>query len=203
MASRRQVSCGTLYAWHVCTLRFFQGLSTGKDRESAPNTSTVYVSSCRSSDRFLLSRLASVPGVAAQDGNAEIHRLVLVGKLKMFAAASLMEGRIPRTIFVGILTFALTTNFSSTRRRRHPVAQQGVQYVRCVSIPVKIQYHVAVPQLAPVLLQDYSMGEDSPEAKFAERDGNNDRSDTITHWACATREILYRIANGLDLKTGI
>lgn len=32
------------------------------------------------------------------------------------------------------------------------------------------------------------------------RDLNDYRSDTITHWSCATREILFRVANGLDLE---
>lgn len=31
------------------------------------------------------------------------------------------------------------------------------------------------------------------------RDLNDYRSGTIVHWACATREILFRVANGLDL----
>lgn len=39
--------------------------------------------------------------------------------------------------------------------------------------------------------------------KFKERDHNEDRSDIITHWACATRDILFRILRGLDLETRI
>ncbi|CAN0164374.1 unnamed protein product [Scytosiphon promiscuus] len=32
------------------------------------------------------------------------------------------------------------------------------------------------------------------------RDLNEYRSDAIVHWACATREVLFRVANGLDLE---
>lgn len=39
--------------------------------------------------------------------------------------------------------------------------------------------------------------------RFAQRDMNDERSDTITHWTCATREILFRVAEGLDLETGL
>ena len=33
-----------------------------------------------------------------------------------------------------------------------------------------------------------------------ERDTNNLRSEEILHWACATREILHRVVEGLDLN---
>lgn len=39
----------------------------------------------------------------------------------------------------------------------------------------------------------------SPEATVVRRDTNHFRSDEIVHWACATREVLYRIVEGLDL----
>lgn len=41
----------------------------------------------------------------------------------------------------------------------------------------------------------------SPENNVLRRDINVLRSDDIVHWACATREILYRIAEGLDLDS--
>ena len=41
------------------------------------------------------------------------------------------------------------------------------------------------------------------ELKLSIRDINDETSDTITHWACATREILYRVVNRLDLETGL
>lgn len=41
------------------------------------------------------------------------------------------------------------------------------------------------------------------EQRFARRDRNDEWSDTITHWACATREILFRVVQGLDLETGL
>lgn len=37
---------------------------------------------------------------------------------------------------------------------------------------------------------------------MADRDVNDETSNAITDWACATREILARIDEGLDLKTG-
>ena len=35
------------------------------------------------------------------------------------------------------------------------------------------------------------------------RDVNDETSDTITNWACATREVLYRIVEGIDLESGL
>lgn len=40
------------------------------------------------------------------------------------------------------------------------------------------------------------------EKYMADRDVNDETSDAISHWACATREILSRINEGLDLKAG-
>lgn len=40
------------------------------------------------------------------------------------------------------------------------------------------------------------------EKYMLDRDVNDETSDEITHWACATREILARINEGLDLETG-
>lgn len=40
-------------------------------------------------------------------------------------------------------------------------------------------------------------------AKAADRDRNDETSDTIIHWACATREILARVVEGLDPRTGL
>lgn len=41
------------------------------------------------------------------------------------------------------------------------------------------------------------------EAKLRARDVNDETSDTVTNWACATREILYRVVEGLDLDLGL
>lgn len=38
------------------------------------------------------------------------------------------------------------------------------------------------------------------EKTVLQRDTNDLRSADIVHWACATREILYRIVEGLDLE---
>ena len=35
------------------------------------------------------------------------------------------------------------------------------------------------------------------------RDINAETSDTITTWACATRETLFRVVNGIDLELGL
>ena len=51
--------------------------------------------------------------------------------------------------------------------------------------------------------QDLNVGKTLRQDKFKIRDGNDHRNDIITHWACATREILFRIMQGLDLETGI
>lgn len=40
------------------------------------------------------------------------------------------------------------------------------------------------------------------EKYMADRDVNDETSDAIGHWACATREILARMNEGLDLKVG-
>ena len=50
--------------------------------------------------------------------------------------------------------------------------------------------------------QNY-LKEQPTERKVENRDINDHTSDTITYWACATREILYRIVNRLDLETGL
>lgn len=36
-----------------------------------------------------------------------------------------------------------------------------------------------------------------------ERDVNDETSDTITTWACATREVLYRVVEGIALESGL
>lgn len=40
------------------------------------------------------------------------------------------------------------------------------------------------------------------EKYMKDRDVNDRKTDTITYWACATREILARIVDGRDLHTG-
>lgn len=40
------------------------------------------------------------------------------------------------------------------------------------------------------------------EEYMQDRDINDVKTDTIMHWSCATREILARLVDGLDLKTG-
>lgn len=40
----------------------------------------------------------------------------------------------------------------------------------------------------------------TPEKTALQRDTNYLRSDDVLHWACATREILYRIVEGLPLE---
>eukprot|EP00903_Cladosiphon_okamuranus_P007790 g7539.t1 len=42
-------------------------------------------------------------------------------------------------------------------------------------------------------------GENTAEKTVLKRDTNYIRSEEILHWACATREILYRVVEGLDL----
>ncbi|CAM9190329.1 unnamed protein product [Pylaiella littoralis] len=42
--------------------------------------------------------------------------------------------------------------------------------------------------------------ENGAETRLADRDTNDCRSYDVIHWACATREILYRVVNGLDLE---
>ena len=42
-------------------------------------------------------------------------------------------------------------------------------------------------------------GEMTTERTVLKRDTNYLRSDEILHWACATREILHRVAEGLPL----
>lgn len=37
------------------------------------------------------------------------------------------------------------------------------------------------------------------EDNLRTRDINSETSDTITNWACAARETLYRVVNGLDV----
>ncbi|CAM9189158.1 unnamed protein product [Pylaiella littoralis] len=46
-------------------------------------------------------------------------------------------------------------------------------------------------------------GNMSPDHRLEQRDKNDCRSFAITHWACATREILYKAEKGLDLQTGL
>ncbi|CAM9223281.1 unnamed protein product [Hapterophycus canaliculatus] len=46
-------------------------------------------------------------------------------------------------------------------------------------------------------------GERDAIHRFRSRDINDATSDTITHWSCAAREILFRVAHGLDLDTGL
>lgn len=36
-----------------------------------------------------------------------------------------------------------------------------------------------------------------------QRDINDETSDTITTWACATREVLFRVVEGMDLESGL
>jgi len=57
--------------------------------------------------------------------------------------------------------------------------------------------------VVPENTQDFNTGKTSPEEKFKKREGNDQKNDIITHWACATREILFRIAQGLDIETGL
>ncbi|CBJ32491.1 glycosyltransferase [Ectocarpus siliculosus] len=45
-------------------------------------------------------------------------------------------------------------------------------------------------------------GEMAAAKTVLRRDINNYRSDDIEHWACATREVLFRIVEGLDLEGG-
>lgn len=40
------------------------------------------------------------------------------------------------------------------------------------------------------------------EKGLAERDANDYTSDTITSWACATREIMSRVLEGFYVKVG-
>lgn len=40
------------------------------------------------------------------------------------------------------------------------------------------------------------------EEYMRNRDVNDRKTETITHWACATREILARVVDGVDLHTG-
>lgn len=47
-----------------------------------------------------------------------------------------------------------------------------------------------------------SYSRDQVEENLKRRDINVQASDTITNWACATREILYRVVNGIDLEKG-
>ncbi|CAM9858714.1 unnamed protein product [Ectocarpus fasciculatus] len=49
----------------------------------------------------------------------------------------------------------------------------------------------------------YMAGDNDPVHRLNQRDVNDRVSDTITHWSCATREVLYRVDNGLDLQTGL
>ncbi|CAM9979334.1 unnamed protein product [Ectocarpus sp. 6 AP-2014] len=45
-------------------------------------------------------------------------------------------------------------------------------------------------------------GEMAAAKTVLHRDVNNYRSDDIEHWACATREVLFRVVEGLDLEGG-
>ncbi|CAM9845951.1 unnamed protein product [Ectocarpus sp. 6 AP-2014] len=49
----------------------------------------------------------------------------------------------------------------------------------------------------------YMAGDNDPVHRLSQRDVNDRVSDTITHWSCSTREVLYRVDNGLDLQTGL
>ncbi|CAM9556159.1 unnamed protein product [Ectocarpus sp. 4 AP-2014] len=49
----------------------------------------------------------------------------------------------------------------------------------------------------------YMAGDNDPVHRLNQRDVNDRVSDTITHWSCSTREVLYRVVNGLDLQTGM
>lgn len=51
-------------------------------------------------------------------------------------------------------------------------------------------------------LQEKRVGQWAPEMAVIKRDTNHVRATTILHWACATREVLYRIVEGLDLLDG-
>ena len=54
----------------------------------------------------------------------------------------------------------------------------------------------------PPILSQENHSIDKVEKYLGDRDINVVTSDAITHWACATREILARVIGGLDLDTG-
>lgn len=56
---------------------------------------------------------------------------------------------------------------------------------------------VALPRLVLYCQEGYS--HEKAELLVEERDVNDETSDTITSWACATREVLYRVVEGVAL----
>ena len=76
-----------------------------------------------------------------------------------------------------------------------------------VAYCVDLMYHpplslarLRAPRMPSLTQENHSI--DKVEKYLEDRDVNVVTSNAITHWACATREILARVIGGLDLDAG-
>lgn len=170
---------------------------------------------------FPLNTTLTLPEVLQENDNTcctQIHRvqygssgfsetppgLLLETFLKHASPGDDKANRLPK--FIANLDPAHPEEGMVTPRLRGPHSAQGCQ---CNLLPVdKLRINHYLGSIGDYMdnkrrywKENYSLEE--VNAKAADRDRNDETSDTIIHWACATREILARVVEGLDPRTGL